>query len=38
VVRLSSAPFLVSDAKARRELGYQPLISREQGLREFAQA
>lgn len=38
LVRLNSGPFLVSDAKARRELGYRPVISREEGLREFAQA
>lgn len=35
LVRLNSGPFLVSDAKARRELGYAPVVSREQGFAEM---
>jgi nucleoside-diphosphate-sugar epimerase len=32
-VALNGVEVTVSDAKARRELGYEPLISREEGLR-----
>jgi nucleoside-diphosphate-sugar epimerase len=35
LVRLNSGPFLVSDAKARRELGYAPLIARDEGFAEM---
>lgn len=34
-VALIGSQVTVSDDKARRELGYQPVISREQGLREL---
>ena len=37
-VALIGVEVTVSDAKARRELGYEPLISREEGLRALEEA
>jgi len=36
-VRLIGEEVTVSDAKARRELGYQGRMTREEGLREMAE-
>jgi nucleoside-diphosphate-sugar epimerase len=38
LIKLNGGPFVVSDAKARRELGYAPVISREEGLHRLATA
>jgi nucleoside-diphosphate-sugar epimerase len=32
IVELNRRPFLISDARARQELRYQPVITREQGI------
>ena len=34
---LNGGPFLVSDQKARTELGYQTVITREEGIRRMMQ-
>jgi nucleoside-diphosphate-sugar epimerase len=35
MVNTLGLPFIVSDAKARRQLGYQNVISLQEGLREM---
>jgi nucleoside-diphosphate-sugar epimerase len=35
LVELNGGPFLVSDQKARTELGYRPVVSRDQALRQI---
>ena len=35
IVELNRGPFLVSDARARQELGYLPVITRQQGLQRL---
>jgi hypothetical protein len=37
-VRLTGQEFTVSDGKARRELGYAPIVARAEGLRRLAAA
>jgi nucleoside-diphosphate-sugar epimerase len=36
LVELNGGPFLVSDKKARTELGYEPIVSRDEALRRLA--
>ena len=38
IVELNRGPFLVSDARARRELRYQPVITRQQGIERLRDA
>jgi hypothetical protein len=38
IVELNRGPFLISDARARRELRYQPVITREQGIQRLHDA
>ena len=35
IVELNRGPFLISDARARRELRYQPVITRQQGIQRL---
>jgi hypothetical protein len=35
IVQLNRRPFLVSDARARRELRYQAVITRQQGIQRL---
>ena len=35
IAELNRGPFLISDARARRELRYQPVITRQQGLQQL---
>jgi len=38
IVELNRHPFLISDARARRELRYQPVITRQQGIQRLRDA
>jgi nucleoside-diphosphate-sugar epimerase len=38
LVELNRRPFLISDARARQELGYQPIITRQQGMQQLQDA
>ena len=38
IVELNRRPFLISDAHARRELRYQPVITRQQGIQQLRDA
>jgi hypothetical protein len=38
IVELNRGPFLVSDARARLELRYQPVITRQQGIQRLRDA
>ena len=38
IVELNRRPFLISDARARRELRYQPVITRQQGIQQLRDA
>jgi nucleoside-diphosphate-sugar epimerase len=38
LVELNRYPFLISDARARQELGYQPVITRQQGMQRVQYA
>ena len=38
IVELNRGPFLVSDARARQELRYQPVITRQQGIQRLRDA
>jgi hypothetical protein len=35
LVKLNGGPFLVSDEKARSQLGYRPVVSRDRALAEL---
>ena len=38
IVELNRRPFLISDARARQELRYQPVITRQQGIQRLCDA
>jgi hypothetical protein len=38
IVELNRRPFLISDAHARQELRYQPVITRQQGIQQLRNA
>ena len=38
IVELNRGPFLISDARARQELRYQPVITRQQGMQRLRDA
>ena len=38
IVELNRGPFLISDARARQELRYQPVITRQQGIQRLRDA
>jgi len=38
IVELNRGPFLISDARARQELRYQPVITRQQGIQQLRDA
>jgi hypothetical protein len=38
IVELNRRPFLISDARARRELRYQPVITHRQGIQRLRDA
>jgi hypothetical protein len=38
ITELNRGPFLVSDARARQELRYQPVITRQQGMERLRNA
>ena len=38
IAELNRRPFLISDARARQELCYQPVITRQQGMQQLRNA
>jgi nucleoside-diphosphate-sugar epimerase len=38
IVELNRRPFLISDARARQELRYQPVVTRQQGIQRLRDA